>query len=81
MGASGAGKTSLVNIIADRISTKSGSELTGELMFNDTTKITQQNFGSVGAYVMQDDILFGYFTVQEALQFAARLKLKMSKSE
>jgi len=26
---------------------------------------------------MQDDILFGHFTVKEALTFAARLKLKI----
>ncbi len=28
---------------------------------------------------MQDDILFRYFTVKEALTFAARLKLKCSE--
>ena len=81
MGSSGAGKTSLLNIIADRIALKSGNTLTGDLLFNDTTKVTQGNFGSIGGYVMQDDILFGYFTVQEALQFAARLKSKESKRE
>ena len=67
MGASGAGKTSLLNIIADRIRLKAGARLTGELLFNDKTKVSQNNFGSVGSYVMQDDILFGYLTVQEAL--------------
>lgn len=29
---------------------------------------------------MQDDILFRYFTVKEALTFAARLKLKCSEA-
>ena len=80
MGASGAGKTSLLNIIADRISLKSGCRLTGELAFNDTMKITQKTFGSLGAYVMQDDILFEFFTVHQALQFAARLRLKEPRS-
>ena len=33
------------------------------------------NFGKFGAYVMQDDVIFPYFTVKEALTFAARLRL------
>lgn len=30
---------------------------------------------------MQDDVLFGYFTVREALTFAARLRLKISEAD
>ena len=30
---------------------------------------------------MQDDIIFEYFTVKEALTFAARLKLKITKEQ
>ena len=30
---------------------------------------------------MQDDILFAFMTVQEAFQFAARMRLKISKRE
>ena len=35
MGASGAGKTSLLNVLSDRIGVKPGDELTGEIKFND----------------------------------------------
>ena len=38
-------------------------------------------FGSVGGYVMQDDILFTHFSPREALRFAARLKLKTSQKD
>jgi ABC-type transport system involved in cytochrome bd biosynthesis fused ATPase/permease subunit len=35
MGASGAGKTSLLNVLSDRIGIKQGDSLTGEIKFND----------------------------------------------
>lgn len=75
MGASGAGKTSLLNVLSDRISRNRGNKITGKVLMNDQKELTQDLFGDVGAYVMQDDILFSYFTVEECLQFAARLKL------
>ena len=38
-------------------------------------------FSKYGSYVMQDDIIFAYFTVKEALRFAARLRLQCSEEE
>lgn len=75
MGASGAGKTSLLNIISDRISMKSGSKLTGDVLINDKNKVSSATFGTIASFVMQDDILFEFLTVREALTFAARLRL------
>lgn len=75
MGASGAGKTSLLNLLSDRISRKDGGTVSGEVMVNDSIPLTQKVFGNFGAYVMQDDVLFQCFTPREALKFAARLKL------
>lgn len=78
LGSSGAGKTSLLNLISDRIGTKQGQHVSGQVLLNDKTQLTQQVFGNVGAYVMQDDILYSYFTVEEAFMFAAKLKLNCS---
>ena len=36
MGASGAGKTSLLNLLSDRISEKNGQTVSGKVMINDT---------------------------------------------
>ena len=52
MGASGAGKTSLLNLLSDRIAIKQGSKLTGEILLNDTHKLDQKLFGKFAAYVM-----------------------------
>lgn len=76
MGSSGAGKTSLLNILSQRAAERKGTKIEGEIMVNDTMKITQELFGSIAGYVMQDDVLFMHFTPREALTFAARLKLK-----
>jgi ABC-type multidrug transport system ATPase subunit len=82
MGASGSGKTSLLNFISDRISHKSGVKLSGSVLLNNKEKVTRSTFGKVACFVMQDDILFGYLTVEEALTFAARLRLAtLSKTE
>ena len=60
---------------------KNGATLTGKILLNDAIPLNQDSFGSVGSYVMQDDILFSYFTVIEALIFAARLKLNIPIKE
>jgi ABC-type multidrug transport system ATPase subunit len=75
MGASGAGKTSLLNILSDRVTLRDGAKLTGKRTINDTMKCDDSNFGLVSGYVMQDDILYQHFTPREALTFAANLKL------
>ena len=81
MGASGAGKTSLLNALADRIHTNKKKVLTGQLLVNDVTPLNSKIFGKFCTYVMQDDILFQYFTVTEAITFVARLRLNADENE
>ena len=75
MGASGAGKTSLLNILSQRVAIRGSAKLSGKTMINDTMEVNDHNFGAVSGYVMQDDILYQHFTPREALKFAADLKL------
>ena len=75
MGASGAGKTSLLNILSDRIAPNKGSKIRGKVLINDSIELKGASFGALASYVMQDDVLFKTFTPREALTFAARLKL------
>jgi len=79
MGASGAGKTTLLNALSGRIRQDMNATLTGKLLLNDVLPLTTDTFSKYGAYVMQDDVLFEYFTVQEAITFAARLKIRDTK--
>jgi ABC-type multidrug transport system ATPase subunit len=52
MGASGAGKTSLLNALSDRIGLKQGDSLQGDILFNDNYKLDQNVFGRFANYVM-----------------------------
>lgn len=81
MGSSGAGKTSLLNILADRVSSATNTWLSGNILLNDEIPVNKQTFQKYCGYVQQDDVLFSTFTVREALTFAARLKLKCSIEE
>ncbi len=81
MGASGCGKTSLLNLISDRIRKRKHSKIEGEIKLNDTIDLNYETFSKIGAYVMQDDHLFSFFTPREALTFACRLKLHHTTKE
>ena len=74
MGASGAGKTSLLNILSCRIDPGNNVKLGGGVFVNGIP-YTFNNFGDFANYVMQNDILMQTLTVRETLEFAANLKL------
>lgn len=81
MGASGAGKTSLLNLLSDRVTMKPGMSVTGDILLNDKHPLNADIFANYASYVMQDDVLFPYFTVKEVITFAARLKLQVDIEE
>lgn len=75
MGSSGCGKTTLLNALSGRVRLMQGDELSGTVKINEKDDLVKKNFGSIGAFVQQDDILFEHMKVKEALTFTARLKL------
>lgn len=70
LGASGSGKTSLLNTMSQRMS---GSRLTktGSILYNGNPKLSSIR----SAYVMQKDVLHPTLTVREILQYSAELRL------
>ena len=65
LGASGAGKTSLLNVLACRITNTPLTKLEGTLTANGQPYDYSQ-FYSFSSYVMQNDILMQTLTVREA---------------
>jgi ABC-type multidrug transport system ATPase subunit/ABC-type multidrug transport system permease subunit len=71
MGPSGAGKTSLLNILAQRV-----KHTGGEITMNG--QAAGKAFRALSAFVQQDDVLMGNLTVRECLRYAAWLRLDSS---
>ncbi|KAL7747979.1 hypothetical protein RI367_006727 [Sorochytrium milnesiophthora] len=74
LGGSGAGKTSLLNALADQ--TKMG-RINGSLFINEKPT-TSSVMRKVSAFVHQDDVVLGTMTVQEAIEMSAALRLPSS---
>lgn len=80
MGASGAGKTTLFDILSHRPS--NGLKYSGDISLNGEP-FDLDKFHALAAYVTQDSFLFACLTVRESLQFQADLQLSgtLSASE
>lgn len=80
MGASGSGKSSLLNVLGQRFGLYPKYTLFGSLKANN--KIMQKrDFGRFGAFVQQDDILMNCLTVYETLEFACKMRTNLVTKE
>lgn len=77
MGASGSGKTSLLNILGQRLDITKNCKVNGRIRAN-ALDVESGAFGMLGAFVMQDDILIETMTPYESFCFAARLRTNLS---
>lgn len=71
MGVSGAGKTTLMDVLAGR---KTGGYIDGSIMVNGYPK-KQETFARVSGYCEQNDIHSPHVTVYESLVYSAWLRL------
>ena len=78
MGASGSGKTSLLNVLAGRVPT--GGKLEKCALYIDGKPRKHETFSRISAYVMQEDSLFPCLTVLETFTIAAQLRLPRDMS-
>lgn len=74
MGPSGAGKTSLLNVLSRRESTSGGSYSKGSIKVNGQP-LYAADFGKIAAFVQQDDVLQEALTAKELFMFACRIRL------
>ncbi|XVF74663.1 hypothetical protein PTKIN_Ptkin13bG0129500 [Pterospermum kingtungense] len=71
MGVSGAGKTTLMDVLAGR---KTGGYIEGSIKISGFPK-KQETFARISGYCEQNDIHSPYLTVYESLLYSARLRL------
>ena len=77
MGSSGAGKTTLMDVVAGR---KTMGKITGDILVNGRPKETT-SFNNLTGYVEQMDLHMGLHTIREALDFSAKIRLPASVSK
>lgn len=77
MGSSGAGKTTLMDVLAGR---KTGGYIEGDVRISGYPK-EQRTFARISGYVEQNDIHSPQVTVEESLLFSASLRLPKEVSK
>lgn len=77
VGSSGAGKTTLMDVLAGR---KTGGYIEGEIKISGYPK-DQRTFARIAGYVEQNDIHSPQVTVEESLWFSSSLRLPREVSK
>lgn len=72
LGASGAGKTSLLSVLSARLD--KSSDIAGEVLFQGAPR-SPATWKRLTGFVEQDDLMFSALTVNETLQYSADLRL------
>jgi ABC-type multidrug transport system ATPase subunit len=80
MGPSGAGKTSMLNVLADKFLGKGIAQTTGVVLLNGKN-VKELPYKFITAFVPQEDILIETLTVKETIEFSANLSLRLSSDE
>lgn len=76
MGPSGAGKTTLMNILAQKIRTSANSTI-GGCVYANGTPISDIVYTNYIAYVTQEDVLLDTMSVREAITFSVKLRTSL----
>lgn len=77
LGPSGSGKTSLLSVLAQRQLLQGAEYNSGCVLTNSKSF----EFGKIGAFVQQDDILTEELSAQELLTFACKIRLGLDESQ
>ena len=82
MGPTGCGKTSLLNLLAARVSAAgaSNAKISGEILINGQPR-NDEGFRRMSAYVVQDDTMYPHMTIFETLMLAAHFYMPTATSD
>lgn len=80
IGASGAGKTTLLNYLSGKMLAHN-LKAEGETTINGKSTKDSKNYMEFTAFVQQDDVLMETLTVQECLEYAAKLKFSSNAAK
>jgi len=80
MGSSGAGKTSLLNLLSGKIKNGTGRSVHGTINYNGKSLSPNEISDTIG-FVMQADIFLSFMTPEETFKFAADLRYDKSEEE
>lgn len=80
MGSSGAGKTSLLNLLAGKVKPGLERKIEGDILFNGK-ELTPDELNDCIGFVMQNDIFMAFMTPEETLKFAADLRYNKTEEQ